>query len=330
MKTNAHILVLTAVLSITSCMKMDDVPSARSPQQQKVGFDIGVTREGETIRPERRARMETKGSVEYNDPGLATMSSDIPFGLVGIDYEHEALLVNNVPVSSTGSSYQTFFDESLWSRVGTKNVSFSAYYPFVQEVSYEDDLQSYSIPYTVEETKAGPLVSRTVEMAVALMNMIPLEFQHITNDIGFCICDVTPMKELQGLIHLRRMVSHKVASAGVFVNDVKESRGIWQRQGYYRDIVVFEGDQKVLVHHLAGDELAVVEAQTKIQEQPNTVAKQLATMFVDRMMEFLADAVEDVHIVVPLAFREVQGFALSTEGSILSISDWTSAVYILK
>lgn len=245
MKTNAHILVLTAILAITSCMKMDDVPSAHSPQQQKVGFDIGVTREGETIRPERRARMETKGSVEYNDPGLATMSSDIPFGLVGIDYEHEALLVNNVPVSSTGSSYQTFFDESLWSRVGTKNVSFSAYYPFVQEVSYEDDLQSYSIPYTVEETKAGPLVSRTVEMAVALMNMIPLEFQHITNDIGFCICDVTPMKELQGLIHLRRLVSHKVASAGVFVNDVKESRGIWQRQGYYRDIVVFEGDQKV-------------------------------------------------------------------------------------
>ena len=53
------------------------------------------------------------------------------------------------------------------------------------------------------------------------------------------------MEELQGLIHLRKMVAYKVASAGVFVNDITLSQGIWHRQGYYRNVVVFEGDEKV-------------------------------------------------------------------------------------
>ena len=115
----------------------------------------------------------------------------------------------------------------------------------MKDVHYSDELESYSIPYSVEETQAGPLVSKTVEMAVAQLNMIPLEFQHITNDIGYRICDVTPVEGLQGLVHLRKLTAYNVASAGVFVNDITLSRGIWHRQGYYRTVVVFEGDAKV-------------------------------------------------------------------------------------
>jgi hypothetical protein len=36
-----------------------------------------------------------------------------------------------------------------------------------------------------------------------------------------------------------------VASAGVFVNDLVLNHGIWHRQGYYRNQVVFEGDALV-------------------------------------------------------------------------------------
>ena len=245
---NAYRSILFVPLALavfSSCLKMENDMSLPESKPQKVGFDIEVTREGESIAPGRRARMATKSSVDEQGNMLATMSSDIPFGLVGIDYENSSIVLDNVSVYSNGESYSTFLDSYTWDKIKSNNVSFSAYYPYVHDVSYEDGLQSYSIPYTVEETEAGPLVSKTVEMAVAQMNMIPLEFQHITNDIGFCICDVTPAPELQGLIHLRRLVSHKVASAGVFVNDVTLSQGIWHRQGYYRNIVVFEGDAKV-------------------------------------------------------------------------------------
>ncbi len=81
------------------------------------------------------------------------------------------------------------------------------------------------IPYSVTETEAGPLVSKTVQRAINQLNMVPLVFQHITNDIGFKICDVTPDKQLQGLIHLHRLTATNVASAGVFINEIDGEGG---------------------------------------------------------------------------------------------------------
>ena len=244
------LFMMAAVLLVSaSCNKLDvvDLPSANSADsKQKLGFDINVTREGENIPVARRGMMTKSDAGAYDESAkLATMDADIPFGLVGIDYNHHSLVIDNARVSSDGSNYSTLVDSFLWDQVKTENVSFSAYYPYVRNVTYDDNYETYSIPYTVEETSAGPLVSKTVEMAVAQLNMIPLEFQHITNDIGYRICDVTPQKELQGLVHLRKLTAYNVASAGVFVNDVTLSQGIWHRQGYYRNVVVFEGDAKV-------------------------------------------------------------------------------------
>lgn len=239
---------LAVLATAVSCVKDFDVPSMNSDKSggAKVGFDIKVTREGESISKGRRGIMTKGGPTGYDSSdALATMDADIPFGLVGIDYDHHALVVDNAAVSSSGSGYGAFLDSMFWDEVGSQNITFSAYYPYVKNVDYGDELQSYSIPYSVEETQAGPLVSKTVEMAVAQLNMIPLEFQHITNDIGYCICDVTPDQALQGLVHLRKLTAYNVASAGVFVNDITLSRGIWHRQGYYRKVVVFEGDAKV-------------------------------------------------------------------------------------
>ena len=244
MKFRSIITVFCVLPPALSCMKGLDEPSQPSRSPQKVGFDINVTREGKAIPSERRAKMNTK-SADVSDPGVATMDTDIPFGLIGIDYQHGAVVVDNESVYSSGDSYGMFMDSMMWNELETKNVSFSAYYPYVRNVTYEDGLEAYSIPYSVEETSAGPLVSKTVRMAVDQLNMIPLEFQHITNDIGYCICDVTSDPNLQGLIHLRKLVAHNVASAGIFVNDVTLSQGIWHRQGYYRKVVVFEGDAKV-------------------------------------------------------------------------------------
>ena len=248
MKTRfLHILATVTVLLMvfSSCSRVEDISLPSLNQGKNVGFDIKVTREGEAISSSRRAKMSTKSSSVDSGDKLATMDSDIPFGLVGVDYDHHALVVDNARVNSDGSNYGAFLDSMFWEDIRTESISFSAYYPYVKNIEYEDNLESFSIPYTVEETSAGPLVSKTVEMAVAQLNMIPLEFQHITNDIGYRICDVTPNEDLQGLVHLRKLTAYNVASAGVFVNDITLSQGIWHRQGYYRKVVVFEGDAKV-------------------------------------------------------------------------------------
>ena len=36
-----------------------------------------------------------------------------------------------------------------------------------------------------------------------------------------------------------------MASAGVYENDVLSGSGVWHKQGYYRKVIVFEGDAKV-------------------------------------------------------------------------------------
>ena len=211
---------------------------------KKIGFDISVTREGKPIGAERRGKTKAQ-SVTESENMLSTMDKDIPFGLVGVDFERHALVVDNARVGSDGNNYGAFLNAISWESINTRNITFSAYYPFVPSVVYGDEYKEYSIPYMVEETSAGPMISKTVEMAVTTLNIVPLEFQHITNDIGYCICDVTPEKDIQGLVRLRKVTAHNVASAGVFLNDMALSRGLWHMQGYYRSVVVFEGDAKV-------------------------------------------------------------------------------------
>ena len=70
MKTYINIsLVLLALIPLSSCLKMENDMSLPGSKPQKVGFDIEVTREGESISPERTATKSgpaTK-SVDQND-----------------------------------------------------------------------------------------------------------------------------------------------------------------------------------------------------------------------------------------------------------------------
>lgn len=219
------------------CTGIDDLPDGDNLQsQKKVDFKIKVSRDGVEIPQDP----QTRGDLVDAGDLIATMDTRRPFGLVGIEKESRSLLIDNSPVYNSGAGYSKLLDSGLWD--APRTVQLSAYYPFVNSIAYNNDNQEYSIPYTVNELEAGPLVSKTVERAIRDLNMLSLEFQHITNDIGFKVCDVTPMEELQGLIHLRKLVATKVASAGVYVNDLVVNRGFWNYQGYYRDELVFEGD----------------------------------------------------------------------------------------
>ena len=82
MKTNINIfLVPLALVSLSSCLKMENDMSLPASKPQKVGFDIEVTREGESISPERTATKSGPATkaVDQNDNMIATMSSDLSY-----------------------------------------------------------------------------------------------------------------------------------------------------------------------------------------------------------------------------------------------------------
>ena len=234
MRLRYYILALALPLLLAACSRVEEM-GVEEPDSRKVSFDVSVSRGDGSVK--------TKGSYDVGDAQLK-MDPGIPFGLVGIDTDSHSLLVNNVSVAGSESgAYSTFLDNGLWD-IPTP-ITFSAYYPYRSNIHYGSGYESYTIPYTAQETGAGPLVSKSVQRAVDQLNRIPLQFQHITNDIGYKICDVTEDPQLQGLIHLRKLTATGVAQAGVFENEVTLNRGLWNRQGYYTDVVVFEGDARV-------------------------------------------------------------------------------------
>ena len=241
-------LAAVATILVPGCVKLDDFPGPAEntePNKQTIRFDVLVTREGKVVTKAGSGVMTKAGSSGYDEGDQqVSLDPEIPFGLIGIDPERHELIIDNTKVfQDAAGKFSGDFDNYLWS--SSNKINFSAYYPHVGKVNYGEAFEQYSIPYTVNETEAGPLVSKTVEKAINQLNMVPLVFQHITNDIGYKICDATPTKELQGLIHLRKLTATNVASAGVFLNDLAANSGTWQRQGYYRKVVVFEGDVKL-------------------------------------------------------------------------------------
>ena len=224
---------LLAALSC-GCVKMSEAPApASAGSLHKIVFDITVTREG-----------ATKGDLVDAADLMATMDTRRPFSLIVVEEETGDLLLNNDPVHSQDGHYSYYLDKGLWD-IPTP-VLFSAYYPHVKNVTFEDATHhAYSIPFQSAETEAGPLVSQTVETSIRQLNTLPLTFSHITNDIGFRVCDVTADKQMQGHIRLRKLIAHQMASAGVYLNDIVLGRGDWTYQGYYREVTVFEGNAPV-------------------------------------------------------------------------------------
>lgn len=221
----------------SACAK-DDATELPENTNREYDFDITVTRDGKQVTPERYGVM-TRG---YGFDQYATMDPDRSFGLVGINAETGELVIDNQPIYSAGSGYSWVSDD-VWN----EPMLLSAYYPYKNKITYRPQDRAYTVRFSTDDTDAGPLISNTMRKAIDKINRIPLEFQHITNDIGYKICDVTPFEALQGLVHLRKVTARNVASAGFFVNDLDQNAGAWQSVGYYRDVVVFEGDARVPV-----------------------------------------------------------------------------------
>jgi hypothetical protein len=119
----------------------------------------------------------------------------------------------------------------------------SAFYPHVSSVSYHKD-GSYAISFTPNDIKKGPLASNAVNMRCdQMVETVTLQFHHISNSIGFKVCDITDDEQLKGLMHVRKVVLHGMPAEGLFVADGDSSR--WIPNAKRQNIVFYEGDDLV-------------------------------------------------------------------------------------
>ena len=89
-----------------------------------------------------------------------------------------------------------------------------------------------------------PLASNAVDMRCDQnYETVSLQFHHISNSIGFKVCDITDDEQLKGLMHVRKVVLHGMPAEGLFVVDGDDSR--WVPNAKRQDIVFYEGDNLV-------------------------------------------------------------------------------------
>ncbi len=170
----------------------------------------------------------------------AFLDSDIAFGLVGTDKETMDVLVDNEPIYEQ-EGVRTAKLITSQSSSGLMNVS--AYYPYVSSVSYHKD-GSYAISFTPNDIMKGPLASNAVVMRCDQEHeTVNLQFHHISNSIGFKVCDITEDEQLKGLMHVRKVVLHGMPTEGMYVVDGAERH--WVPNAKRQNIVFYEGDDNV-------------------------------------------------------------------------------------
>lgn len=228
------------VFTIISCTTDDNYQSFDGFEKTKdVSFDITITRDGQ---------IKTRGEGGYDNFTSeqdmdAKLDPSKPFGLMGVDAKTNAVLINNERVFETAGIRSTTFDSRNW--YSTETILLSAYYPYVSETEFMSGNKAYIIPYSAEDTQAGPLVSQTVQRNTSYLDVIPLVFRHITNDIGFRVCDITYDPDLRGYIRLKKLTAHNFATEGFYIDSIGNNGGKWVQKVICEEIGVFNGNARV-------------------------------------------------------------------------------------
>ena len=115
-------LALAGLGVMCSCLQKDDYADFEDGRQQKLNFDVLVTRDGKIV--SRSGSGVTRSDVVTSADNLATMNDEIPFGLVATDAESGNLLVDNKMVYGNGSNYSAYFDHDMWGNA--RRINFSA------------------------------------------------------------------------------------------------------------------------------------------------------------------------------------------------------------
>lgn len=215
---------------------------AKNTRTKTKSSELETKSDGETkADSETKSENDTKTVYDYDAVSKHPfLESDIAFGLVGVDNENSEVLVDNEPIYEQEGVRSAILVTSL-SSSGLMNVS--AYYPHVSSVSYHKD-GSYAISFTPNDIMKGPLASNAVSMRCDQEHeTVNLQFHHISNSIGFKVCDITEDEQLKGLMHVRKVVLHGMPTEGLYVVDGEFSH--WVPNAKRQQILVYEGDDLV-------------------------------------------------------------------------------------
>lgn len=231
---------MVVVFAIISCTTNDEFDSFDHLDKKKdVSFDITITRDG---------KVNTKADGGYDNFATtqdleARLDPSKPFGLMGVDARSNAILINNERVFETAGIRSATFDSRNW--YSAENILLSAYYPYANETEFLSGNRAYLIPYSADATQAGPLVSQPVQRSTSYLDIIPLVFRHITNDIGFRICDITYDPKLRGHMRLRKLSAHNFSTEGFYVDSIGNGGGKWVQKVNCDEIEIFNGNTEV-------------------------------------------------------------------------------------
>lgn len=234
------VFVAIAAITVSSCSREERFSPVYYGQETHAIFNITVAKNTKT-RTTTKAVTDVDSRTSYNAAKTnGYIDSDLAFGLIGISDESNDVIVDNLPVYEENGARRAHL---VTSDLEGGSMSVSAFYPYVSGVRYYDD-GSYVISFTPNDIKKGPLATETVAMKCDQgFETVNLKFHHITNSIGFKVCDITDEEELKGLIHIRKVVLHGLATEGLFVSNGENS--YWMPQGKRQGLVFFEGNDYV-------------------------------------------------------------------------------------
>lgn len=243
---NRMILVAIAAIIVSSCTRGERfAPIIDNSHQIQTIFNISVSKNTKSrtktkadVDVDSKADGDSKTSydVEKNHSGI---DADIAFGIVGVDSELDVVFDNQPVFEKEGVRMADLVTYNCTD----DSMSVQAYYPYVGNVSYHKD-GSYAISFTPNDIKKGPLASNAVEMRCDQdFETVSLNFHHISNSIGFKVCDITEDEQLQRLMHIRKVVLHGMPTEGMFVVDGADSH--WVPNAKRNTIVIYEGDDFV-------------------------------------------------------------------------------------
>lgn len=182
----------------------------------KAGEDTTNTLFEIKVESNTKTRTRTTGYKSWFDTDDNTntrLEDDVPFGIIGIDNLDKSILVDNKPVFTTTGVRTATINTP---KQASEFMTVSAVYPYIDKVSYYKD-GSYAISFTADDLKMGALLSDFVSMKTGQESeVVNLNFNHITNNIGFKICDITADEQLQGHMRVRKIILHGMPTEGTF------------------------------------------------------------------------------------------------------------------
>lgn len=227
----AATLIAIASVFVSSCVREDRFDTSMNGNETHTIFNIfiaGNTKTNTCAAPV--ASFEARKSSIHIDSNTA-------FGLVGIDNETRDVLVDNQSVKDNNGVRTA---KLITSCMSSGSMTVSAFYPYANSVNYRED-GSFGVVFTPNDIKKGPLASDPVVMRCdQAFETVELNFHHITNSIGFKVCDITDDDQLRGLMHIRKLVLHGMPTEGMFVPDGVDSH--WVPNAKRKEIVVFQGN----------------------------------------------------------------------------------------